>query len=311
MCCTTKYVARWLPRSISAGRATRIELLLQITESQNFIALNCALDTSYLDLTVPIDSRPFFFNQLRIFDIPNLMTVLQLFMNDKLGGGVVSGNLIASSVLVMILFLSVVAVIATVLVPLKRTIRQCPRPLVIAGTLYFSLIGMGFHARGDCPIAIFQRVSWSPNLLLGSVPVQPNSGLRRRQPDIRIGQTGLQSETAGMGHYRSDLPRSHGEGSPGGIPVYHGSGTTGAHRDFACGAIMPLGFLLDFAFPTGMRLVETVDREPTPWFWGINGATGVVASVLGVMLSMALGINVTMLISAICYLLWSQPASPC
>ncbi len=66
---------------------------------------------------------------------------------------------------------------------------------------------------------------------------------------------------------------------------------------------MPLGFLLGFAFPTGMRLVEAVDTEPTPWFWGINGATGVLASVLGVMFSMALGINVTMLIAAGCYLL--------
>jgi hypothetical protein len=67
--------------------------------------------------------------------------------------------------------------------------------------------------------------------------------------------------------------------------------------------IMPLGFFLGFAFPTGMRLVEAVDREPTPWFWGINGATGVLASVLGVMFSMAFGINVTMLIAAACYLL--------
>ena len=67
--------------------------------------------------------------------------------------------------------------------------------------------------------------------------------------------------------------------------------------------IMPLGFLLGFAFPTGICLVEAVDRQPTPWFWGINGATGVLASVLAVMFSMALGINVTMLISAACYLL--------
>jgi hypothetical protein len=68
-------------------------------------------------------------------------------------------------------------------------------------------------------------------------------------------------------------------------------------------AIMPLGLLLGFAFPTGMRLLEAVDRRPTPWFWGINGATGVLASVLGLMLSMSLGINVTLLISAGCYLL--------
>jgi hypothetical protein len=68
-------------------------------------------------------------------------------------------------------------------------------------------------------------------------------------------------------------------------------------------AILPLGFLLGFAFPTGMRLVEAIDPLPTPWFWGINGATGVLASVLGVMFSMALGINVTILISAGCYFL--------
>ena len=83
--------------------------------------------------------------------------------------------------------------------------------------------------------------------------------------------------------------------------------TTGQERLVRIGIsvalIMPLGFLLGFAFPTGIRLVEAVDRQPTPWFWGINGATGVLASVLGVMFSMALGINVTMLLSAACYLL--------
>jgi hypothetical protein len=68
------------------------------------------------------------------------------------------------------------------------------------------------------------------------------------------------------------------------------------------GAILPLGFLLGFAFPTGLRLVEAVDRRPTPWFWGINGATGVLASVVGVIISMSAGIDVTLLISAGCYL---------
>ena len=56
---------------------------------------------------------------------------------------------------------------------------------------------------------------------------------------------------------------------------------------------MPLGFLFGFAFPTGMRLVAVVDRQPTPWFWGINGATGVLASVVGLMFDMSLGINMT------------------
>jgi len=65
--------------------------------------------------------------------------------------------------------------------------------------------------------------------------------------------------------------------------------------------IMPLGFVLGFAFPTGLRMVS--DVNPPPCFWGINGATSVLASVLAVMFSMSFGINVTMVISAACYLL--------
>jgi hypothetical protein len=66
--------------------------------------------------------------------------------------------------------------------------------------------------------------------------------------------------------------------------------------------VMPAGFLMGFAFPTGMRLVENVDREPTPWFWGINGATGVLASVLAVAIGMSFGINVTIFLAGLCYL---------
>ena len=49
--------------------------------------------------------------------------------------------------------------------------------------------------------------------------------------------------------------------------------------------------------------MEKIDREPTPWLWGINGATGVLASVLAIMIGITWGINVTMLLSGICYLL--------
>ena len=84
-------------------------------------------------------------------------------------------------------------------------------------------------------------------------------------------------------------------------------GTTGQDRLVRIGislaSIMPLGFLLGFAFPTGMRLVSAIDSQPAPWFWGINGATGVLASVLALVFSMSLGINLTLLIAAACYLL--------
>jgi hypothetical protein len=60
---------------------------------------------------------------------------------------------------------------------------------------------------------------------------------------------------------------------------------------------------MGYGFPTGMRLISAVDRTPTPWFWGINGAAGVLASILAVACSIAFGISTTLLIGALCYLL--------
>ena len=64
----------------------------------------------------------------------------------------------------------------------------------------------------------------------------------------------------------------------------------------------PAGFLMGFGFPTGMRLAQAADSRPTPWFWGINGAAGVLASVLAVAMSLSIGINATIICGALCYL---------
>ena len=42
--------------------------------------------------------------------------------------------------------------------------------------------------------------------------------------------------------------------------------------------LAPAGFLMGFGFPTGMRLVSTINAWPMPWFWGINGGAGVLAA---------------------------------
>jgi hypothetical protein len=276
-------------------------LLRLITESRDLIALNRALNASYLDLTAPTDARPFFFNQLRIFDIPSLVTVVRRKLNGQ-ENGVVGGNLIASGVLAMILFISVIAVIATILVPLKGAARECPRRLVLVGSLYFSLIGMGFML---AEIALLQYFSvylghpiYSLGVCLFSLILA--SGLGSLTSDwLRLDTRGkLLAWGTIVVAYLVIMERV--------LPAVFQS-TTARERlvriSISLAAIMPLGFMLGFAFPTGMRLVEAIDREPTPWFWGINGAIGVLASVLGVILSMSLGINATILISAACYLL--------
>jgi hypothetical protein len=274
------------------------KLLRQIIESRDPVTLNRILDSTYLNLTVPTDAKPFFFNQLRMFDIPTLLKILRRGGD----GGVMWGNLVASAVLIMILFISIAAVIATILIPLKSAARECSRSLAVAGSLYFSLIGMGFML---AEIALLQYFSvylghpiYSLGVCLFSLILA--SGLGSLASDwLKLNTRGKLLAWACM------------------VVVYLAAmawilpsifaATTDRERLVRIGitlaAIMPLGFLLGFAFPTGMRLVNTIDSQPTPWFWGINGATGVLASVLGVMFSMSFGIDVTMLIAAACYLL--------
>jgi len=202
----------------------------------------------------------------------------------------------------MILFIAFAAVIATILVPLRSAARQSPRPLAVAGSLYFTLIGMGFML---AEIALLQYFS----VYLG-------------HPIYSLGVCLFSLILAsGLGSLTSDWIKLNTRAKLaawGGIVVAYlvvmqwvlpsiFQATTNRERlvriGISLGAIMPLGFLLGFAFPTGMRLASAIDTQPTPWFWGINGATGVLATVLGVIVSMSFGINVTLLISAACYLL--------
>jgi len=70
----------------------------------------------------------------------------------------------------------------------------------------------------------------------------------------------------------------------------------------AIGVITPADILMGFGFPLGMRLVQSHNSRPTPWFWGINGAAGVTASVIAVALSIVFGISTTLVLGALCYL---------
>jgi hypothetical protein len=175
-------------------------------------------------------------------------------------------------------------------------------PLVVVGSLYFALIGMGFML---AEIALLQRFSvylghpiYSLSVCLFSLILA--SGLGSLTSDR------LKLDARFKLLLWGSIVVVYLAGMVWALPALLES-TTGQERLVRIGislaVIMPLGFFLGFAFPTGLGLVEVVDRQPTPWFWGINGATSVLASVLAVMFSMALGINVTMLLSAACYLL--------
>jgi hypothetical protein len=273
-------------------------LLGAMVAAMDIETLNRVAGGAYLDLTVPTDNRPFFFNQLRFSRIPEVM---HGFLTKGWEGGVIWGNLLASVVLMLILFISIVAVICTILLPLRSAARNSSAALITAGTVYFALIGMGFMLAEISMLQYFSIYLGHPIYSLGVCLFS------------LILATGLGSLASG----RIDIASLRGVLTWGLIVggyllatqywITEVFSATTAHDlpmriAVSLLVVMPLGFLMGFAFPTGMRLVEAVDREPMPWFWGINGATGVLASVLAVTISMAFGINVTMSVAALCYL---------
>ena len=222
--------------------------------------------------------------------------------NGELPGGVLHGNLIASIALVLILGISIVAVICTIVLPLRVAARSA-RPAVIRyGTVYFALIGTGFMFAEISLLQFFGVFLGHPTYAMGvclfSLILSTGIGslASERRPLVNGRRIALWGVL--VGSYlivaQAALPRLFEATTSQELPM----------RIAIClAAVMPVGFLMGFAFPTGMALVERIDREPTPWFWGINGATGVLASVVAVMIGMAFGINVTMLLAGVCYLL--------
>jgi len=72
---------------------------------------------------------------------------------------------------------------------------------------------------------------------------------------------------------------------------------------YSAGVMAAIGTVLGMPFPTGMASLTGEQKEWGPWLWGINGALGVVSSVLATALSIFFGISVTFFVGVAAYLL--------
>jgi hypothetical protein len=67
--------------------------------------------------------------------------------------------------------------------------------------------------------------------------------------------------------------------------------------------IVPAGLLMGMPFPLGIQLAARRPYAPLAWFWGINGAFSVCASVLTVVLAHGFGLRAAFICGAACYLI--------
>jgi hypothetical protein len=255
------------------------------------------------DLTPPTDDRPFFFNQMRLDrPIQALKVAKERVGQSSSRGGVRDGNLVATATLMILFCVSLVLVLATIVIPLRHAVKDVGGKLAIGGTMYFLFIGIGFMM---VEIGLLQRTSvflghpiYSLSILLFTLILATGLGslLSDKLPlDSRPKFAAWAVLAAG---YIMVLPLWFSVVFPA-----FDSATLLIRAALCIVTIAPAGVLMGFAFPTGMRLISLVDRRPTPWFWGINGAAGVLASIIAVACSIAFGISITLFVGGVFYLL--------
>jgi hypothetical protein len=277
-------------------------VLEAIVSSRSVDELKSRTSALELDLTPPTDDRPFFFNQLPLQRPGQVMTWARQQVSQGSPEGIASGNLAATLTLLTLLVIAAGLVTLTIVVPAGRALRDVGARLVVGGSAYFVLIGVGFMA---VEIGLVQRMSvflghpiYALSIVLFTLILATGIGslVSERFALDRMEKFGVWALLTAA--YTGSLPFW----LPG---MVLGAASAGlVSRATLCVAIVaPAGFLMGFAFPTGMRLASAVDRRPTPWFWGINGAAGVLSAILAVACSLAFGIGVTLLLGAACYLL--------
>lgn len=283
---------------LSPTREPESEVLSEIASAGSRSELERTTSSLQLDLTPPTDDRPFFFNQLPLYD--PMRTIELAFVTGQ--AGVVGGNLFATATLLILFLVSLALVLATIVVPLRPAIRDVGPRLAFGGTAYFMLIGIGFMS---AEIGLLQRMSvflghpiYSLSVVLFSIILATGIGsmISDRIPLDRRPRIVLWAVLTGA--YLLLLPLW----MPPLLLAAEGFGLF-VRAGLCVLVIAPAGLLMGFGFPTGMRLVGALDRKPTPWFWGINGAAGVLAATLSVACSVAFGITTTLVIAAACYLL--------
>jgi hypothetical protein len=271
----------------------------RVAHAGNLAELDAAAYDRDFDFSPPTDARPFFFNMLKPRAVLHPIAAAS--------GGVITGNLVATSALLALV--AIVGVLALVVIgwPLAHVGRPAlPRGVFPSAVAYFALIGAGFmfvqipylqrfsvylgHPTYTFSIVLFLMIlaAGFGSLATERVDVSRHQVLTHALPLVIAGTLVLEAWTL-----QAVMDRTIGWGLAGRTLI-------------VALFVVPVAAVLGCCFPVGMRLVGRHSNRVTAWMWGVNGACGVVASVVAVMASTWLGIQTNLICAAALYglLLW-------
>ncbi len=270
--------------------------LIQLNDPQRFAA------RYPYDVSPVTDNAPFFFFNLKLGQILHQKS-LRHGIDWKVNLGV--------AVLGMVLVISLVAVLAFLVVPLLlRGRRQLRQPRLF----YFVAIGLGYIL---VEIAFIQRFvlflghpTYALTVVVFLLLLSSGAGsMFSRWWRVETSRIWLPllSIAAVLLLYVIILPGLLDRLV--GLPF-------AAKLLVSAGLLVPLGFAMGMPFPTGLRALAANPVPEFPavqnagpgenlveWAWGINAASSVLGSVVGIIIAIYFGLNVTLACGAMAYLL--------
>lgn len=255
-----------------------------------------------VDLSAPYDDRPFFFNTSGFWQsIKTILTPSSEQRAAQKDVGMIAMNVRATEMLLYIFGCVLALTVLLIVFPLWRHESRVELTLHNAPYLaYFAMLGLGFMC---IEVAQMQRLmiflghpTYALVVVLCSLLVSSGAGSFATE---RIG-------LARAGRFLVALCAVLILVGAVTVPLlhYYRGDPTMVRISIALLTLIPAGFFMGMGFPFGMKLADRNGRMAlTPWFWGVNGATSVLASVLALIVAMFNGISTAYWCGTACYLL--------
>jgi hypothetical protein len=278
------------------GEETSIPELRTIASARTLGDLERLRYATEVDYSPVFDSSPYFFNALRLRNVPRFLSE---------GGH--GANLRALMFVFAFMIAAVILVALTIVLPLRRwASRQGGvAPPLTGGIAYFVGIGIGIGFM-LVEMAMMQQLSiflghpiYSLVVVLSGLILSTGVGSlvsdRLRLASNAASRTPALAVTLILILYSAAV-----------MPVIHRfiAETLWPRALLSLALVAPCGFLMGFCFPVGLRWMTVLKQEENlPWMWALNGAAATLGSFLAIILSMETSIVTCGRIGAACYLL--------
>jgi hypothetical protein len=242
-----------------------------------------------LNIAAPTDDKPFFFEMIRLEDLLRGNLPHYKHLTEPV--------IVLAELTIAVLVMTLLCIILPLLLTRKKANLRSMMPFFV----FFAAIGLGFLlievSQMQRLIIFLGHPTYGLSVVLFSLLLFSGIGSFATE---RIARPGLQVSNLLPFVLLLSVLIASGFVTP--LVAHHWDSQTTPMRILVATAILaPMGLAMGMPFPIGMKAVSAWPDAPTPYFWGINGATSVCASVLAVAIALSNGISAAFWTGCICY----------